>query len=849
MRRQLRQFVSVAGPTTLNAMGECGAEDSALPMPLWVQWRDLGRVSLQVANEYATACLPRVVPCVPDDPGAGASGGAERARTLIMEDAAWARLAPTPELMAIQLWEGGGPEDSLPWQVVTNVPDSVVHDLLAPTVLDLTSTEAKVIAEVLEPVLDALPGVTNGPVLRASDARRAITMASRRGAPDPCGWRMDHLIAMAAGDVGNRFGEQVSRFFVWLYDGEPPSDPGRAAAVGPIAKLWFLAPRWLLTALPAGPSAAREAEVVRRAASMRRGEWDRLHEAGTKADAETRGRPVTPSDPIQQCRAAVAAGRMSRAADSLRGAATALPMAGVPLAFSAAVRQRMGLLHPQDGGEGYGEAALPFPLGAHAQKFYGGGRLASLAKGNADEARRASMAEGTAAEWAAAEERREDDFAANPARRETWGCRPTVTGAVPRRIAAKAFLLRHGKHAGGVMLRNGQFAVSVAGGADIFAHAARVAYLSNPDFVLMELDCTNAFNQARRSKIAEGLRMVSPQALPIFNLHYAVDTVLRTRDGAAVLSRCGVQQGDGLGTFFFCACIHPLLGDVKRRFPRCTVLAWSDNIVVAGPVEEAAELALYVKDNVADYFHAPADGRPILNPSASSVLCARRTLAELASLFPGFQARGEDTPVAARGSKILGSPVGTDAFVRAWLEEHLASVVAEGATWEEARAAPDGTARDCALLRHLGAESNQDAELLLEYCTQARLLHLWRVVPPAMAMEFAARVQLMIHGTVADVNDLDFGAAGTVAAGLCSLPRRASGKGFHACDAEHVQSSFTSSVARFLGCVIGEGVLPNLLPAALAVEGVMRAELDDGAGVEAMAEAQPDPRRAGGDGA
>ena len=848
LHRQIRQLVTVARFSTVSAMGVCGERTSSLPMPPSVRWDALWRVSLSVANEVATAALPRTVPCVPDDPGEGAPGGAGRARDLIMEDGALVRDPPTPELMAIQLWGGSGPSEALPWEVVTNVPVSAVHDLMAATLVDLTVPEAKIIADALEPVLDALPGLTEGPAIKAADVKKAISLSARRGAPDPCGWRMDHYRAMASGGAGSRFGDQIARFLTWVYDGEQPAEPERAAVVEPIAKLFMLVPRWLLTGLSSKPSTARRAEIERRAGALRRGEWAELHSAGCAADTEARCKPVLPADPIRQCRAAVAAGNLSRGMGALRDAATSLPMAGSPSAFPDAVRRRAGLLHPQDGEEGYGEAPLPFNLGKQARTFMGG-RLAALSKGNAEGARRESLAPATEAAWVAAEAGRVDDIRSNPARVEQWNVRPTVTGPVIRRLASKAILLRHGKSVGAKLLRNGQFAVAVSGGADIFGHAARVAYASDPGCALVELDFTNAFNQVRRGKIAQGLQAVAPQLKRMFNLHYATDSVLRTRDGAALLSHIGVQQGDGLGTFFFCVGIDPLLGALRTMFPGCTVLAWSDNIVGAGPVEALSGMVRWVTANVREYFHEPADGRPILNAAHSSVLCESKTLAELNVLFPGYPARGSDTPPVARGSKILGSPVGTDEFVRAWLEGHLEALVGVGATWEEARAAKDSTARDCALLRHLGAEANQDAEVLLEYCSQVRLTHLWRVVPPAIAMEFAGRVQVMLHGAVGDILDLDF-AAGSAASVVVSLPRRGGGKGYQACHQEHAQSSFASSVARFLRCVVAEGCLPNLLPAAAVMERVMRAELDEGTGeVEAEASAQSQPGLlAGGEG-
>ena len=102
--------------------------------------------------------------------------------------------------------------------------------------------------------------------------------------------------------------------------------------------------------------------------------------------------------------------------------------------------------------------------------------------------------------------------------------RPIGIGEPLFRLLGRAILSRVGKEIGNQMTPL-QLAVDVSGGVEIAATMAGMLHAMNetqppeePEFAMMSLDVSNAFNNIRRCHILEGLRLHCPGLIPYFKL-------------------------------------------------------------------------------------------------------------------------------------------------------------------------------------------------------------------------------------------------------------------------------------------------------------------------------------------
>ncbi|EKX51849.1 hypothetical protein GUITHDRAFT_102462 [Guillardia theta CCMP2712] len=136
--------------------------------------------------------------------------------------------------------------------------------------------------------------------------------------------------------------------------------------------------------------------------------------------------------------------------------------------------------------------------------------------------------------------------------------------------------------------------------------------VANPT-VLVSLDAKNAFNSLDRQalfdaiegrasrdyfdgSITEGASLPSCEHLRLFarasylSSYYGDSADLRLfhkSQSASVQCTSGVCQGDVPSSVFFCHSIHPLLLHIAELFPSVRVLAYADNVVLVGPLEDA----------------------------------------------------------------------------------------------------------------------------------------------------------------------------------------------------------------------------------------------------------------------
>ena len=157
----------------------------------------------------------------------------------------------------------------------------------------------------------------------------------------------------------------------------------------------------------------------------------------------------------------------------------------------------------------------------------------------------------------------------------------------------------------------------------------------------------------------------------------------------------GVHQEDPLGPALFCAAIHPSLCAVSHRWGNVTVLAYLDDVYLVGPTTSLEGVLDHLKSSLS---------------KAGLVICDQKC-----ELYSPSSTNGNfSIPVSSDGATILGTPMGTSAFVQskcveiAETGEHLLSEIVN-------------------LIVNL--KDRQCSMLILRHCHVPRLTYLARQVP------------------------------------------------------------------------------------------------------------------------
>ena len=154
-----------------------------------------------------------------------------------------------------------------------------------------------------------------------------------------------------------------------------------------------------------------------------------------------------------------------------------------------------------------------------------------------------------------------------------------------------------------------QFGVGIRGGCFTMANEIRFLLDSNPDWGAATIDSKNAFNCVeKRAAIHKALKEHFPHLLPFFDLTYGDCGYITVRmkrspfDASIIteslLSAEGCQQGDPLGSFFFCLAIADILAACEVRFA-VRVLAYVDDIIVLGPPEIVKSAFVWLRNELA----------------------------------------------------------------------------------------------------------------------------------------------------------------------------------------------------------------------------------------------------------
>ena len=232
------------------------------------------------------------------------------------------------------------------------------------------------------------------------------------------------------------------------------------------------------------------------------------------------------------------------------------------------------------------------------------------------------------------------------------GVRPVAIGEIWARIVGKACMARL-KDKLVEAFAPFQLGVGVPNGAEAILHAVHGILQAKMDVVgmsLLTIDFRNAFNEFFRQVMFEVVSDVCPEISAWVEWKYAEASFLILPDGSVILSTAGAHQGDPLATALFSLVLNKLVKRIRDKFPELDLQVWFlDDGTVIGKTEvvrqvfelictEGPALGLYINPDKCNLYW------PIEDPAWDT--------------FP------EEVNKTTEGVKLLGTPIGTEAFVQ-----------------------------------------------------------------------------------------------------------------------------------------------------------------------------------------
>ena len=306
-----------------------------------------------------------------------------------------------------------------------------------------------------------------------------------------------------------------------------------------------------------------------------------------------------------------------------------------------------------------------------------------------------------------------------------------------------------------------QFALSTRAGTDCASMLLRSSLDQDADAVVVSIDGIGAYDHVSRSAIFSKL-LACPslhRLIPFVRQWYGgQSSYLWQDDGGQVreiLQGEGIEQGDALAPALFALGIHAALHTAAQRLSDNEYLvAFLDDVYV----KTTADRARAAFDIVSQEMHNQAQIDSNLGKCRAYGRAPLPAPAGMAVLGPDVWC--SDRPEVERGITILGTPVGSDAYVQAHLQGRL----------HDQQQLLDQIAR---------MPDPQCAWLVLMFCASPRANHLLRTIPLQQVLPYAHEHDNQLWQTLKGIlggmrlpHEVE-----ARAKSLASLPRRLGGLG------------------------------------------------------------------------
>jgi hypothetical protein len=343
--------------------------------------------------------------------------------------------------------------------------------------------------------------------------------------------------------------------------------------------------------------------------------------------------------------------------------------------------------------------------------------------------------------------------------KEDGGVRGIVTGDTTRRLVSRSLAQQYGSQIEEACFPF-QFALGTRAGTDAAVLFLRTYLENNPGKVLVSIDGIGAYDHIYRASMLEKLADTpgAKEMLPFVSLFYReTSTYLWTDENGDVLEIKqgeGGEQGDALMPALFALGLHGALAASKLALPfGVEILAYLDDVYIVADRSNAAEAFRVTTQNITEMAGVRTHMGKLKVWSAHGGLVP-----------PGLPVESwicnDTVEDNQNGIKVLGSPIGTDAYIRDFCSKRV----------EE---------KENPFLVALAELSDpQVAWVLARYCAEPRFNHLLRTVPPTLVGDGAERHDAGLRKLAAailrvPVSSLERGPASF----LISLPGRHGGCG------------------------------------------------------------------------
>ena len=310
---------------------------------------------------------------------------------------------------------------------------------------------------------------------------------------------------------------------------------------------------------------------------------------------------------------------------------------------------------------------------------------------------------------------------------EADGLRPVASGEVLRRVVGRAMIQAAKDEIETMMLEVNQLSFS-SDGCLIAYTLLRHLLEENPNFVVAATDEHTAFQLQSREEMKRQLLGRLRDFVPYFDaaygdpagLHYEGRRIPDAKAGR------GCQQGCAIGNLCYCLAKLEQLRELKRLHPQCLIVVIVDDVFIGG--EPADVAAAFV-----DWRRMTEDAGCVPNLGKCKFWGPIGIATELASSFQDFAAGGTGHPAvqalagvrqpdgsfwggvevvpASEGIKVLGHPLGSDAYCKAF---YMAKAEKSGRLVD--------SVSELACYGHDTAVHG--SYLLLRYCAEPRIAHL-----------------------------------------------------------------------------------------------------------------------------
>ena len=239
------------------------------------------------------------------------------------------------------------------------------------------------------------------------------------------------------------------------------------------------------------------------------------------------------------------------------------------------------------------------------------------------------------------------------------------------------------------VLKN-QYGIGCPNGVPAATKSCVAALLADPDHVLLQLDAANAFSSLHRPAVYKALSTSAPfKALaPWFKMAYGQPLRITARSPAGITTieaASGVIQGTVLAPLFFAVAMQAAL-DVAIACPSTLTVAYIDDVSLVGPAAAVEFAANVFADELAKVGLSLNAGKCVLTRSTtvySRPAPDQLAPAQLAHDAIKIKLGTNDIEAVADGTVLLGTPLGTDAFVEAHFQAILDDEVTKIKTIEE----------------------------------------------------------------------------------------------------------------------------------------------------------------------